>query len=161
MAFGMPLAVSRVPSMGSTATSHSGPLPSPTCSPLYSIGARSFSPSPITTTPFIDTVLISIRIACTAAPSAPFLSPRPTHRAAAIAPASVTRASSRARFRSGALRLGSAGMVTSVASSSSQGTGLAGTPVPRSVAPFSVIAETAFPGWPWPRMCVHASRASM
>ena len=42
-------------------------MPSPTCSPLYSIGARSFSPSPMTTTPFIDTVLISKRIACTAA----------------------------------------------------------------------------------------------
>ena len=34
MAFGMPLAISVVPSMGSTATSHSGPWPSPTCSPL-------------------------------------------------------------------------------------------------------------------------------
>jgi hypothetical protein len=60
-----------------------------------------------TTTPFIDTVLTSKRIAFTAAASAPFLSPRPTHRAAAIAPASVTRASSRARFRSGACRPGS------------------------------------------------------
>ena len=52
----MPLAVSVVPSIGSTATSHSGPVPSPTCSPLKSIGASSFSPSPMTTTPFIDTV---------------------------------------------------------------------------------------------------------
>jgi len=34
IAFGMPLAISVVPSMGSTATSHSGPWPSPTCSPL-------------------------------------------------------------------------------------------------------------------------------
>ena len=34
IAFGMPLAVSRVPSIGSTATSHAGPVPSPTCSPL-------------------------------------------------------------------------------------------------------------------------------
>ena len=56
----------------------------------------------MTTTPRIDTELISIRIAFTAAPSAPFLSPRPTHRAAAIDAASVTRASSRARLRSGA-----------------------------------------------------------
>src|SRR5579872_2857940 len=56
----------------------------------------------MTTTPRIDTELISIRIALTAAPSAPFLSPRPTHRAAAIAAASVTRVSSRARLRSGA-----------------------------------------------------------
>ena len=45
--------VSRVPSIGSTATSHSGPLPSPTRSPLKSIGASSFSPSPMTTTPFM------------------------------------------------------------------------------------------------------------
>ena len=83
-AFGMPLAHSRVPSIGSTATSQAGPVPSPTSSPLNSIGAWSFSPSPMTTTPCIETELISIRIAFTAAPSAPFLSPRPTQRAAAI-----------------------------------------------------------------------------
>ncbi len=106
-AFGMPLAHSRVPSIGSTATSQAGPVPSPTSSPLNSMGAWSFSPSPMTTTPLIDTVLISSRIALTAAPSAPFLSPRPTHRAAAIEAASVTRASSRARFRSGACLPGS------------------------------------------------------
>ena len=82
-------------------------MPSPTSSPLYSIGAWSFSPSPMTTTPRIDTELISIRIACTAAPSAPFLSPRPTQRAAAIDAASVTRASSSARLRSGAWLAGS------------------------------------------------------
>ncbi len=97
-----PLAVSVVPSMGSTATSHSGPLPSPTSSPLKSMGASSFSPSPMTTTPFIDTVEIRVRIASTAAPSAPFLSPRPTQRPPAMAAASVTRTSSRARLRSGA-----------------------------------------------------------
>src|SRR6266487_1523627 len=51
----------------------------------------------------MDTVLISWRIAPTAAPSAPFLSPRPTQRPAARAAASVTRASSRARLRSGAV----------------------------------------------------------
>jgi mRNA interferase RelE/StbE len=39
-------------------------------------------------------------MASTAAPSAAFLSPRPVHRAAAMAAASVTRTSSRARFRS-------------------------------------------------------------
>src|SRR3712207_4175344 len=104
MALGMPLAMSVVPSTGSTATSHSGPLPSPTCSPLKSIGAWSFSPSPMTTTPFMLTVPMRARIASTAAPSPPFLSPRPTHRPAAIAPASVTRTSSRARLRSGAGR---------------------------------------------------------
>ena len=98
----MPLAASVVPSIGSTATSHSGPVPSPTSSPLNSIGALSFSPSPITTTPRMPTVEIRVRIALTATPSAPFLSPRPTHRPAAIAAASVTRTSSRARLRSGA-----------------------------------------------------------
>src|SRR5690242_16738922 len=98
----MPLAHSRVPSIGSTATSTAGPVPSPTSSPLNSIGAWSFSPSPMTTTPRMDTELMSVRIAFTAAPSAPFLSPRPTQRAAAIAAASVTRASSSARFLLGA-----------------------------------------------------------
>ena len=105
-ALGMPLPVSVVPSIGSTATSHSGPVPSPTSSPLNSIGAWSFSPSPMTTTPRIETVLISLRIAFTAAPSAAFLSPLPTHRPAAIAAASVTRASSSARLRSGASESG-------------------------------------------------------
>ena len=71
----MPLAASVVPSIGSTATSHSGPVPSPTCSPLKSIGALSFSPSPMTTTPRMPTVEISVRMALTATPSAPFLSP--------------------------------------------------------------------------------------
>ena len=115
----MPLAHSRVPSIGSTATSTAGPLPSPTSSPLNSMGALSFSPSPITTTPCIDTELMSVRIACTAAPSAPFLSPRPTHRADAIAAASVTRASSRARFRLGACSAGSGVPGTPVTFSSS------------------------------------------
>ena len=74
----MPLAMSVVPSTGSTATSHSGPSPLPTCSPLKSIGASSFSPSPMTTVPRIETDPMSLRIASTAAPSPPFLSPRPT-----------------------------------------------------------------------------------
>src|SRR5690349_8855448 len=101
MALLMPLAVSVVPSIGSTATSHSGPVPSPTSSPLYSMGALSFSPSPMTTTPRIWTVAIIFRIASTATPSAPSLSPRPTQRAAASAAASVTLTSSSARLRSG------------------------------------------------------------
>ena len=50
-----------------------------------SIGASSFSPSPITTTPSIDTVERTMRIASTAAPSAPFLSPRPIQRPPASA----------------------------------------------------------------------------
>ena len=43
-----------------------------------------------------------MRMASTAAPSAPSLSPRPIHRDAAMAAASVTRTMSRARLRSGA-----------------------------------------------------------
>ena len=67
IALGIPSAVRRVPSSGSTATSTSGPMPPPTCSPLKSIGASSFSPSPITTMPRIDTVSSISRIASTAA----------------------------------------------------------------------------------------------
>ena len=55
-ALSMPSAVRRVPSMGSTATSREGPEPSPTFSPLYSMGALSFSPSPMTTVPLKLTV---------------------------------------------------------------------------------------------------------
>src|SRR5439155_6780618 len=106
IAFGWPFAVSRVPSRGSTATSTPGPWPLPTCSPLKSIGASSFSPSPITTTPSISTVSSISRIASTAAWSAASLSPRPTQRPAAIAAASVTRTSSSARFRSGGVLTG-------------------------------------------------------
>ena len=61
----------------------------------------SFSPSPMTTMPSIVTVDSTVRIAATAAPSAPFLSPRPTQREAASAADSVTRTSSMARLRSG------------------------------------------------------------
>ena len=107
----MPLDISVVPSIGSTATSHQAPSPLPTSSPLNSIGALSFSPSPITTTPRIETVWMSWRMASTAAPSPPFLSPRPTQRPAAIAAASVTRTSSIARLRSGASRRRSAAVV--------------------------------------------------
>src|SRR3954471_8258801 len=65
------------------------------------MGASSFSPSPITTTPSIDTVSSSSRMASTAAPSAPSLSPLPTQRAHARAAYSVVRTSSSARLRSG------------------------------------------------------------
>src|SRR5690349_12513129 len=75
-------------------------------SPLKSIGASSFSPSPITTTPSISTVASMCRIASTAARSAAILSPNPTQRAQASAAASVTRTSSSARFRSGASTTG-------------------------------------------------------
>src|SRR6202162_6653444 len=55
----------------------------------------------MTTTPRMRTVSSTVRIASTAAPSADSFSPRPIQRAAAIAPASVTRTSSSAIFRSG------------------------------------------------------------
>src|ERR1700676_4048975 len=71
------------------------------------MGALSFSPSPITTTPSMEMLDSTILMALTAAPSAPSLSPRPIHRDAARAAASVTRTSSMARLRSGAC-----GMVT-------------------------------------------------
>ena len=87
-------------------TSVSGAVPSPTCSPLNNIGASSFSPSPMTTMPSIGTVASTVRIASTAAPSAPFLSPRPTQREAASAADSVTRTSSIARLRSGFCEFG-------------------------------------------------------
>src|SRR6202161_3205595 len=99
-----PWAVSVVPSMGSTAMSVSGGVPSPIFSPLKSIGALSFSPSPMTTIPSIGTLERTVRIASTAAPSAPSLSPPPIHPLAASAAASVTRTRSMARFRSGAWR---------------------------------------------------------
>src|SRR3954454_14939099 len=102
-ALGMPLAVSVVPSSGSTAMSASGGAPSPIRSPLKSIGASSFSPSPMTTKPSMWAVSSTRRIASTAAWSAASLSPMPTRRAAASAAASVTRTSSRARLRSGRL----------------------------------------------------------
>ena len=103
IAFGWPFAVRFVPSSGSTATSTSGPVPEPTSSPLKSIGASSFSPSPITTTPAIVVVSSIRRMPSTAAWSAEILSPRPIQRPADIAADSVTRTSSSARLRSGAL----------------------------------------------------------
>src|SRR5581483_1648916 len=65
------------------------------------MGASSFSPSPMTTMPSIDTPDRTARMASTAAPSADSLSPRPIQRAAAMAAASVTRTSSMPRLRSG------------------------------------------------------------
>ena len=97
-----PRAVGVVPSIGSTAMSVCGGVPSPICSPLKSMGALSFSPSPMTTMPSIGTVESTTRMASTAAPSAPTLSPRPIQRLAAMAAASVVRTSSMARLRSGA-----------------------------------------------------------
>src|SRR5919202_1072433 len=55
----------------------------------------------MTTMPSMRTVSSIRRIASTAAWSAASFSPRPTQRAAAMAPYSVTRTSSRARLRSG------------------------------------------------------------
>src|SRR5215211_3557336 len=65
------------------------------------MGASSFSPSPITTVPSIETDSSIIRIASTAAPSADSFSPRPIQRAQASAAYSVVRTSSSAKFRSG------------------------------------------------------------
>src|SRR5689334_12594161 len=58
----------------------------------------------MTTTPRIETLSSTKRIASTAAWSALSFSPRPIQRAAAMAPASVTRTSSIAMLRSGAAR---------------------------------------------------------
>src|SRR6058998_505397 len=99
MAPGSPEAVRLVPSIGSTATSTSGPRPLPISSPKKSIGAWSFSPSPMTTVPFMSTDASDSRIASTARLSAASLLPRPWSGAAASAPASVTRSSSSARLR--------------------------------------------------------------
>src|SRR5436305_10731322 len=59
----------------------------------------------MTTVPCIEIELISLRMASTAAPSPPSLSPRPTQRPAASAAASVTRTRSSARFRSSSSRM--------------------------------------------------------
>ncbi|CJN29986.1 Uncharacterised protein [Streptococcus pneumoniae] len=93
-AFQPPLAKMFVPSRGSTATSTRGPYPFPSFSPIYSIGASSISPSPITTVPFIGTVSKTSLIALVAASSASSFFPRPIHLADANAAASVTRTNS-------------------------------------------------------------------
>src|SRR6201994_270393 len=97
---GMFLAHSVVPSSGSTAISTNGPALSPTFSPMNSIGASSRSPSPITTVPWIGSLLSSRRMASTAAWSAAFSLPWPRSRAADTAARSVTRTSSSVRMRS-------------------------------------------------------------
>src|SRR5258707_3323086 len=97
---GMFLAQSVVPSSGSTAISTCGPALMPTFSPIYSIGASSRSPSPITTVPSIGNLLSSRRIASTAAWSAAFSLPWPRSRAADTAARSVTRTISSVRMRS-------------------------------------------------------------
>mmetsp|Transcript_6505 Transcript_6505/g.20219 ORF Transcript_6505/g.20219 Transcript_6505/m.20219 type:complete len:220 (-) Transcript_6505:89-748(-) len=93
-----PVAHSVVPSSGSTAISISV-VPSPMRSPQYSIGASSLAPSPMTTTPVMGTLFSTLRIMSTAAWSAAFLSPLPSHLPADSAAASVTRTSSSAKFR--------------------------------------------------------------
>ena len=101
IAFWRPAAVREVPSIGSTAISHFGPLPVPTSSPLNNIGALSFSPSPITTSPSKFTVPRKALMASTAALSASFLCPLPIKGCARMAAASVALTNSRARLRSG------------------------------------------------------------
>src|ERR1700737_1133008 len=97
---GMFLAHNVVPSSGSTAISTCGPALMPTFSPMYSIGASSRSPSPITTVPSIGSLLSSRRIASTAAWSAAFSLPWPPSRSADTAARSVTRTISSVRMRS-------------------------------------------------------------
>ena len=58
---------------------------------MYSIGASSRSPSPMTIRPAKSISSIVRRIASVAAASAPSVSPRPMNRADSIAAASVTR----------------------------------------------------------------------
>ena len=53
IALSWPSAVKRVPSIGSTAIETNSPIPEPTFSPIYNIGASSISPSPITISPSI------------------------------------------------------------------------------------------------------------
>ena len=89
-----PVATRLVPSSGSTAMSTASTASSswrPTRSPMYSIGASSRSPSPITIVPAMSVSSIARRIASVAARSASSRSPRPMKRADAIAAASVTR----------------------------------------------------------------------
>ena len=76
-----------------------GRHPAPTVSPLASMGAWSFSPSPMTTRPMNSTTERWSRMASTAAASAASLSPLPSQRAAATAADSVTRTISSARLR--------------------------------------------------------------
>jgi hypothetical protein len=88
-----PVATRFVPSSGSTAMSTASAAPScrPTFSPMYSIGASSRSPSPMTMVPAMSASSMVRRIASVAAWSASSRMPRPMNRADAIAAASVTR----------------------------------------------------------------------
>ena len=88
-----PFATRFVPSTGSTAISTSSP-PCPTCSPMYSMGASSISPSPMTTVPETGVKANCSCMPSTAAWSAPSLSPNPTSRALFNAACSVIRANS-------------------------------------------------------------------
>ena len=79
---------------------HAPHLPSPMRSPQNSMGALSFSPSPITTTPSNEMLPKTVRIASTAAPSAASFWPLPSQCAAASAAASVTRTCKHVHVRS-------------------------------------------------------------
>ena len=81
--------------------STSGGLPSPIRSPLKSIGASSFSPSPMTTSAVHRHRVEQQAHGVDGGAVGGLLLPLPTQRAAARAAASVTRTSSRARLRSG------------------------------------------------------------
>src|SRR5687767_5164215 len=108
-----PVATRFVPSSGSTAMSTAVAASGlPTCSPMNSIGALSRSPSPMTIVPLISASSIALRMAVTAAWSAPIRSPRPMRRAAAIAPASVARTASAMISLSMAQRLSGDGVYT-------------------------------------------------
>ena len=99
-----------------------------------------------------------MRIALTATPSAPFLSPRPTQRPAAIAAASVTRTSSRARLRSG--ESGAASRLSVMGAMVSVGRGRSGTYGRRSPSPTARPAGPArAPARPRPPGVTSASRS--
>jgi hypothetical protein len=67
-----------------------GPSPPPSFSPMYSIGASSRSPSPITMVAHMSIAFSLVRIASHAAWSASSRLPLPTQRLLASAAASVT-----------------------------------------------------------------------
>src|SRR3977135_15207 len=111
MAFGAPVAQRFVPSSGSTAMSISEKrtmprlliplaLTRPTFSPIYSIGASSRSPSPMTMVPSIGPVSRTARLASTATWSDLWRSPFPIVCAHAMAACSTTRRNSSDRSES-------------------------------------------------------------
>src|SRR5947207_15498903 len=100
----MPVEHRLVPSSGSTAISTVNTAPpsldagaAPTFSPIYSMGARSRSPSPITIVPSIAIVSRQRRMDSTAAWSDALASPIPMVRADAMAASSTTRSISSER----------------------------------------------------------------